>query len=139
MKTTLSLTLLVAVILGAGWVWRLRSPHFDVVFDAPSIPIDNLNLPLPMLAAQLPKNPGARTFLMRYKVLPDPARPWETLPHSLEYDRAKKRLDWHRDNVWFDRYDGANDAIITKVAAVKGGVNKLRHAGCKRSTPQEKT
>lgn len=130
--------LVLPILLLAVAVWRFsRGPHFDVVVDAPSVPLDTINTALPHLAEALRQHPEASTFQIRYGILPDPARPNEQLPRRLEYNRTTRRLDWHRDNVWFDRYDEATPEIIAKVAGEKGGVNKLLRAGCKRSLPAE--
>ena len=117
--------------------WKWSQSPFDVDFVGPNVPLDTLNAGLPILAAQLQKHPGARTFRIRYAVLPDPARPRETLPRRLEFSRAAKRLDWHRDALWIDRFDGATHEIILAVAAQEGGIRKLIRAGCRRSLPPE--
>ncbi len=116
---------------------KWRTPHFDVLFDAPPIAFDTLNNGLPLLAGQLKSHAGANTFCVHYSVVPDPANPAVSLPRRLEYNRALKRMDWHRDTLWIDRNDGATDAIIERIAGENGGIRKLIRSGCIRSLPPE--
>lgn len=127
------------LLLGVGGFgyWKWNASRFDVVFDAPPVALDTLNNGLPLLAGQLKAHHEANTFCVRYSVVPDPKTPSLSLPRRLEYDRARGRMDWHRDTLWIDRYDGATDAIIESVASQQGGIRKLIRAGCKRSLPPE--
>ena len=136
MKRLWPLALVLVAVAGAG-VWEWKQARFDVVFDAPPVALDTLNNGLPLLAEQLKAHRTANTFCVRYFVVPDPKNPLVSLPRRLEYDRARGRMDWHRDTLWIDRYDGATDAIIEKIASQQGGIRKLIRAGCTRSLPPE--
>ncbi|BCM93071.1 hypothetical protein IAD21_04959 [Abditibacteriota bacterium] len=136
MKRLGPLCFLVVAVAGVGY-WKWNSPRFDVVFDAPPVTLDTLNNGLPLLALQLRTHTKANTFCVRYSVVPEPTNPSVSLPRRLEYNRAQKRMDWHRDTLWIDRYDGATDAIIERVAGQNGGIRKLIRSGCTRSLPPE--
>ena len=136
MKRLWRLVLLLVAVTGAG-IWKWNSVRFDVVFEAPPVALDTLNNGLPLLAKQLKAYPEVNTFCVRYSVVPDPKTPSLSLPRRLEYNRAQRRMDWHRDTPWIDRYDGATDAIIESIASQQGGIRKLMRAGCIRSLPPE--
>ena len=136
MKRAWPVLVLLALVLVAG-VWKWRAPRFDVVFDAPPVALDTLNNGLPLLASQLKANPGAKTFCVRYSVVPDANQPSLSLPRRLEYHRGTHRMDWHRDTLWIDRYDNMSDAIIERIAGEHGGIRKLIRAGGVRSLPPE--
>ena len=125
------------LLLGGAGLWKWRAARFDVIFDAPPVALDTLNNGLPLLADQLTRHPKARTFCVRYRVVPDARNPSLFLPRRLGYDRSARRLDWHRDTLWIDRYDAISDAIILRVAAQHGGIRKLIRAGSRRSLPPD--
>lgn len=136
MKRVWPLLFLLFVVLGAG-VWKWRAARFDVDVSGGDVALDTLNNGLPMLATQLKKHPGANTFRVVYRVVPDSTQPGVFLPRRLEYNRAQKRLDWHRDTLWIDRYDTLSEAAILRVAGEHGGIRKLIRSGAKRSLPPE--
>ena len=134
MKHSLTLAAILAMV-GALAGCAARS---DVEIVAPDVALNTLNPMLPPLAAALPKNPGANSFVVTTRVVPDANRPREWIPKSLIYNRQNKTLEYHHDSPFYEIFSGVNDQILIRVAAKKGGVRLLLVAGCKRSFQKEK-
>lgn len=129
-----SLRLFGALVCLSLWGCGAR---YDVELKAPDLALDTINPSLAVLAKALPQHPAAHTLRLSWRIVPDPSRPLETLPHSFVYDRGAKTLAYHHNMPFYDLYSGATDPILKAVGAKKGGVRLLLKNGCTRSFPAE--
>lgn len=113
------------------------APRADVELAAPDLALDTINPALVSLESHLAEHPRAQTIRLSWRIVPNPNRPLEALPRWFVYNRAQKTLSFHHGAPFYDVYSGVTDAILTRIAAKKGGVRMLLKNGCPRTFAKE--